>query len=981
MNDIQDVMDALTFAESDPVIWVAAGTYLGNDGSELQMEMTAYPNGTATVGTLPMYGGYADYYTRSQYVIPAAEIAQLAGYPIYSLTYYTTSNPSQWTSDFQVYLTEVSNSTMSSLIDPTTATTVYTGKLSVANGEMTVIFDTPYHYNGGNLLIGMDCLSSNGNYSVCSFKAVSKSNAGMYAYNNTEATFSYSYAVNYVPTTTFNGEIVLYTMKEGLDVYGGFEGNEPADYDLSLRDFEANQTVLDGQLEHRVLYQPSDFTTQTIWDGFTLANGRAEDGNGGGALLKANSKLQNCVFENCQAYNGGAVYADGSEFENCIFRNDTATNDGGAVYLDYGDGGRFVNCLFAYNQAKRGGAICYYNQSYTESSPEFINCDIVNNSVTSDGYGGGIYNQTYGSNAIYTNCIVWGNKRNSYSNQIDGSGVAFSYCAVQGGWSGTGNINLAAANDGTSTSYKYVRFVNPENGDFRLKETSACVNMGKPDFTPSCLVDLEGNPRIYGDRIDIGCYEFSLSDGFHFLGMTNANWNLAANWLNSSMPSADDEAFIDANCVVNEDVDILKLTVSNGKSLSVPAGSTLTAGTLVTTAPAQLIIEDGGQLLNENNDVKGTVKKNINGYGTSEDGWYMIASPVTDNTNVTNLTFNTYNLFTFDGSEVLEWRTQHDNPAISHKTGYLYGNQEGTTLEFKGTLAGTTDATVLTLADGGEGMEFPGFNMIGNPYPCNAYITDSYLRTNALGNGFLPGTGAIAPCESVFVDAANDGQTVTFSKTPTRISFVSLTVAKNRGIADDRVIVRFDDSRNLEKFMFNESNTKLFIPQNDKEFAVVSAAENSKQDEVTEIPVSFKASEKGTYTISFDMEDVSAEYIHLIDNLTGADVDLLAAYANLKNSASYTFEAKPSDYASRFKLVFKVSNDDSTDSTSWFAYLSNGNLVIENIEGQATMQIIDVLGRVLNTEIVSGSYNKAHGLRAGLYIISLNGKTQKIVVE
>lgn len=45
------------------------------------------------------------------------------------------------------------------------------------------------------------------------------------------------------------------------------------------------------------------------------------------------------------------------------------------------------------------------------------------------------------------------------------------------------------------------------------------------------------------------------------------------------------------------------------------------------------------------------------------------------------------------------------------------------------------------------------------------------------------------------------------------------------------------------------------------------------------------------------------------------------------------------------------------------------------------MQIVDMLGRVVSTEIVSGSYNKALNLKAGLYIINLNGMTQKIVVD
>jgi hypothetical protein len=45
-------------------------------------------------------------------------------------------------------------------------------------------------------------------------------------------------------------------------------------------------------------------------------------------------------------------------------------------------------------------------------------------------------------------------------------------------------------------------------------------------------------------------------------------------------------------------------------------------------------------------------------------------------------------------------------------------------------------------------------------------------------------------------------------------------------------------------------------------------------------------------------------YLHLIDSLTGADVDLLT-------EPSYTFDAKTTDDASRFRLVFD-GDDEKT---------------------------------------------------------------------
>ena len=141
------------------------------------------------------------------------------------------------------------------------------------------------------------------------------------------------------------------------------------------------------------------------------------------------------------------------------------------------------------------------------------------------------------------------------------------------------------------------------------------------------------------------------------------------------------------------------------------------------------------------------------------------------------------------------------------------------------------------------------------------------------------------------------------------------------------------------------------------------------------MPVCFKAAENGTYTLSFNSENTEFRYLHLIDNMTGNDVDLLT-------EPSYTFDSRYTDYASRFKLVFATGNNSASDD---FAFISNGNLMILGIEGEATLQVIDVTGRILSTEQFSGSYNKAVNAAKGVYMLRLiqgeNAKTQKIVVK
>ena len=152
-----------------------------------------------------------------------------------------------------------------------------------------------------------------------------------------------------------------------------------------------------------------------------------------------------------------------------------------------------------------------------------------------------------------------------------------------------------------------------------------------------------------------------------------------------------------------------------------------------------------------------------------------------------------------------------------------------------------------------------------------------------------------------------------------------MNITQNRGAAIDRAIIRFGEESTLPKFMLNVNNTKIYIPRRQQDYAVVSA-----NSDMGEMPVNFKAANNGTYTLSFSNEEVSFSYLHLIDNLTGVDVDLL-------ENPSYTFNAQTTDYASRFKLVFATGN--ATDDS--FVFFSNGNWLINN-DGKAIVQVVDV---------------------------------------
>ena len=342
----------------------------------------------------------------------------------------------------------------------------------------------------------------------------------------------------WVKTGTYYGDTTdqegAFTISAYNRVYGGFEGYEAPDYDLSLRDFEKCPTILDGQGARRVLLQDQAFTTASlpIWDGFTIQNGAI--GSGAGVYLNNYVTLNNCkIINNTATMYGGGVYINstggtahvtlnncrvmdntasmgggvcdrvGADYTNCRISNNNATTKGGGIYLYNNTEPLLKNCIISNNTAKSAGGM------YARGKFTAYNCDFVMNLATES--IGGIYQEERHNK--YYNCILWGNVADGQPSQVDGLSD-YEYCAVQGGVEGTEIIDLPAENSGQEPGV-FVRFNHPAQGagadyhneNWSLKSRSICLNAGKPNTTGLGNTDIAGNPRIQKGRVEIGAYE------------------------------------------------------------------------------------------------------------------------------------------------------------------------------------------------------------------------------------------------------------------------------------------------------------------------------------------------------------------------------------------------------------------------------------------------------------------------------------------
>jgi len=248
----------------------------------------------------------------------------------------------------------------------------------------------------------------------------------------------------------------------------------------------------------------------------TIVSNNADDYGGGIYCYNSNPNLTNAVIDsNTSGQYAGGIYCRGHS--NLILTNVTMTcNNGGGIYCSYSNP-ILSNVMIKCDKASTDTAT-YYGDAIRciDSSPILINVNItVNNGSGIRCYNSSpiIFNSIFSDN-YYGIYVVSGNPSIFYSDFYNNEFGNFHNC---GQWVG---VNIATNANGDSIDfYNNIqanhKFVDKENGDFRLSIYSHCIGAGANSveingtkyYAP--LTDLDGNPRPNppGSNPDMGAYE------------------------------------------------------------------------------------------------------------------------------------------------------------------------------------------------------------------------------------------------------------------------------------------------------------------------------------------------------------------------------------------------------------------------------------------------------------------------------------------
>lgn len=378
-----------------------------------------------------------------------------------------------------------------------------------------------------------------------------------------------------------------FTLKSGVQLYGGFKGTETKltdretlgkPYQLKYRSVLSGDLQNDDKVDNVDLIFPanttrSDNTTHvltlnmeptqtsgnnntypTVVNGFTITGGQADgtDEKGGGIYVTGNNtdggnfRIERCFLFNNYATQGGAVYVS-SEVQNvnngeslinqCVIYNNAAgeraavENQGGGVYLA---GEATVVNTSIFNNGNGGVRL--------SSDSKVVNATIARNT------GAGVDLTTASNSTNVYNSIIWGNTSLSAEHQPTFQNSAYHEVTAD---DKNSNVYVAKENrdaaagpmfDAPSVKTSYDRDFDWLQSAYPLwswnvLEGSVMIDKGDNAAYQTSVYgneDMAGNPRISGDRISVGAYEYQYLPASRIRYVRQGATGDGSSWANAS---------------------------------------------------------------------------------------------------------------------------------------------------------------------------------------------------------------------------------------------------------------------------------------------------------------------------------------------------------------------------------------------------------------------------------------------------------------
>lgn len=319
--------------------------------------------------------------------------------------------------------------------------------------------------------------------------------------------------------------------------------------------------------------------------------------------------------------------------------------------------------------------------------------------------------------------------------------------------------------------------------------------------------------------------------------------------------------------------------------------------------------------------------------------------------------------------------------AFQQGVGYMASYEKENTAVFKGNL-NHEKSYVFPVSYNNE-KDLANFHLLGNPFSFNmkwsnvtaTNLASGYAVVNEEGGYTYLGAAddEIAVGDGFFVKAIDENPSISYSEGRTlrneKSQSIDVVITGNAG--SDNVVVNLGkaDEEGFPKLKnFNEEITTIFVYNNDKSYGIYNC-----EEEVEEVPIYFNNTNgMGKYTISIDAKG-DFENITLVDLVSGDETNMLVH--------DYNFTASQQENTKRFILKF-VEKQQTTDNSN-FVYQSGEELIVNT---QGTVQIIDVVGRVVYNNVVLNESERINisGFTTGTYIVRVisdkDVMTQKVVV-